>query len=97
VVTTNLDAQRTAVWDMGAIASSGAPGALDLFRDVLVASASVPGVYSPVLINVKAKAGASRRCMSTAACAPTFWSCRNRCCSPAFRRPLPACIRASTS
>ena len=58
VVTTNLDAQRTAVWDMGAIASSGAPEALDLFRDVLVASASVPGVYSPVLINVE---GAGRR------------------------------------
>ena len=53
IVTTNLDAQRTAVWDMGAIASSGASGALDLFRDVLVASASVPGVYSPVLINVE--------------------------------------------
>src|SRR3954471_4939040 len=53
VVTTNLHAQRTAVWDMGAIAASGAPGALDLFRDVLVASASVPGVYSPVLINVE--------------------------------------------
>jgi hypothetical protein len=38
---------------MGAIASSGAPSALDLFRDVLVASASVPGAYSPVLINVE--------------------------------------------
>ena len=55
IVTTNLDSQRTAVWDMGAIASSGATGALDLFRDVLVASASVPGVYSPVLINVEGK------------------------------------------
>jgi hypothetical protein len=53
VVTTNLDAQRTAVWDMGAIAASGAASALNLFRDVLVASASVPGVYSPVLINVE--------------------------------------------
>ncbi len=53
VVTTNIDAQRTAVWDMGAIAASGAPGALSLFRDVLTASASVPGVYSPVLINVE--------------------------------------------
>jgi len=53
IVTTNLDAQRTAVWDMGAIAASGAPGALALFRDVLTASASVPGVYSPVLINVE--------------------------------------------
>src|SRR5829696_1774067 len=55
IVTTNLDAQRTAVWDMGAIASSRAPGAVDLFRNVLVASASVPGVYSPVLINVEAE------------------------------------------
>ena len=53
IVTTNLDAQRTAVWDMGAIASSRAPGAVDLFRNVLVASASVPGVFSPVLINVE--------------------------------------------
>ena len=53
IVTTNLDSQRTAVWDMGAIASSGAPDALGLFRDVLVASASVPGVYAPVLINVE--------------------------------------------
>jgi hypothetical protein len=53
VVTTNIDAQRTAVWDMGAIAASGAPGAVSLFRDVLTASASVPGVYSPVLINVE--------------------------------------------
>jgi hypothetical protein len=53
IVTTNLDAQRTAVWDMGAIAESGVPGALDLFRNVLTASASVPGVYSPILINVE--------------------------------------------
>jgi hypothetical protein len=34
VVTTNLDAQRTAIWDMGEIAASGDPGALDLFRNV---------------------------------------------------------------
>jgi hypothetical protein len=53
VVTTNIDAQRTAVWDMGAIAASGAPSALSLFHDVLTASASVPGVYSPVLIDVE--------------------------------------------
>src|SRR5207253_3942476 len=52
VVTTNLDAQRTAVWDMGRIASSGQPNALELFRNVLTASASIPGVFSPVLIDV---------------------------------------------
>ncbi|HKF08695.1 MAG TPA: patatin-like phospholipase family protein, partial [Xanthobacteraceae bacterium] len=54
VVTTNLDAQRTAIWDMGKIAASGDPGALDLFRNVLTASASIPGVFSPTLIEVEA-------------------------------------------
>jgi hypothetical protein len=54
VVTTNLDAQRTTIWDMGKIAASGDPGALDLFRNVLTASASIPGVFSPVLIDVEA-------------------------------------------
>jgi predicted acylesterase/phospholipase RssA len=55
VVTTDLDAQRTAIWDMGKIAASGYPGALDLFRNVLTASASIPGLFSPVLIDVEAE------------------------------------------
>lgn len=55
IVTTNLDAQRTAIWDMGRIASSGNPKALELFRNVLEASASIPGIFSPVLINVEAE------------------------------------------
>jgi hypothetical protein len=54
VVTTNLDAQRAVVWDMGAIAASGEPKAFDLFREVLAASASVPVVFAPQLINVEA-------------------------------------------
>jgi predicted patatin/cPLA2 family phospholipase len=54
IVTTNLDAQRTAIWDMGRIASSGNPKALDLFRRVMEASASIPGIFSPVLIDVEA-------------------------------------------
>jgi predicted acylesterase/phospholipase RssA len=54
VVSTNLDAQRPVVWDMGVIASSRAPGALKLFRDVLVASSSVPGAFAPTLIEVEA-------------------------------------------
>jgi hypothetical protein len=40
---------------MGRIAASGDPGALDLFRNVLTASASIPGVFSPVLIDVEAQ------------------------------------------
>src|SRR5207244_5167757 len=55
VVTTNLDAQRTAIWDVGRIAASGQPHALELFRNVLTASASIPGVFSPVLIEVEAQ------------------------------------------
>ena len=52
--TTNLDAQTPVVWNMGAIAESGQPNALQLFRDVILASASVPGVFPPVLVEVEA-------------------------------------------
>jgi predicted acylesterase/phospholipase RssA len=54
VVTTDLDAQRAVIWDMGAIAASGGPKAFKLFRDVLAASASVPAVFAPQLIDVQA-------------------------------------------
>jgi Patatin-like phospholipase len=50
--TTHLDAQRPVIWDMGAIASQGDVNALKLFRQILVASTSVPGVFPPVLISV---------------------------------------------
>jgi predicted acylesterase/phospholipase RssA len=52
--TTNLDAQRPVLWDMGRIAMSGHPQALSLFRKVLLASASVPGVFPPIRIQVRA-------------------------------------------
>lgn len=50
VATTDLDAQRGVSWYMGAIAAHGGAEAVKLFQDVLVASASVPGVFPPVLI-----------------------------------------------
>ncbi|MDO9433201.1 MAG: patatin-like phospholipase family protein [Phenylobacterium sp.] len=50
IVTTNLDTQQTVIWDMGAIATRQTPEALALFRDVLVASSSIPGVFPPVMI-----------------------------------------------
>ena len=52
--TTNLDVQRPLIWNIGAIAASGRPGALDLFHKILLASASVPGAFPPVLIDVEA-------------------------------------------
>ena len=53
VATTDLDSGRQVVWNMGAIASSNAPGALDLFRKILIASASIPGAVSPVMLDVE--------------------------------------------
>jgi predicted acylesterase/phospholipase RssA len=53
IATTDLDAGRQVTWNMGAIASSKAPGALELFRDLMVASTSIPGAVSPVMINVE--------------------------------------------
>ena len=50
VLTTNLDAQRPVAWDLGEIAMAGGPKALKLIRDCVVASASVPGVFPPVMI-----------------------------------------------
>ena len=51
VMTTQLDAQRGAIWDMGAIAASASPERLALFWQVLLASASIPGAFPPVLID----------------------------------------------
>jgi predicted patatin/cPLA2 family phospholipase len=52
--TTNLDAKRPVIWSIGVIAKSGAPNALELVRDVLLASASIPGAFTPVYIEVEA-------------------------------------------
>ena len=52
--TTNLDAGRPVVWDMGKIAQGGDKRSLMLFRHVLQASASIPGVFPPVKIDVTA-------------------------------------------
>lgn len=54
VGTTNIDSQRPVFWDIGRIAQSGHPRALSLTRDILLASAAIPGVFPPVRIKVKA-------------------------------------------
>lgn len=54
VLTTNLDAQRPVVWNMGEIARIGTDDALDLFRKVILASAAIPGAFPPVNIPVSA-------------------------------------------
>jgi predicted patatin/cPLA2 family phospholipase len=53
VATTNLDARRPIIWNITKIAASGNPHALELIRDVLVASAAIPGAFPPVMIDVE--------------------------------------------
>lgn len=47
VATTDLDTEQACIWDMGEIASKGGPEALALFRKVLAASATLPGLFPP--------------------------------------------------
>lgn len=52
IATTNVDDQETMFWNMGAIAEHGGRAAHRLFRKIMVASASIPGMFPPVLIPV---------------------------------------------
>lgn len=51
--TTNLDARRPVMWNIGKLAASGHPQALKLFQDILIASAAIPGAFPPVMIDVE--------------------------------------------
>ena len=51
--TADLDSQQFVVWNMGAIAASGHPDAPALFRKVMLASASIPIAFPPVLFDVE--------------------------------------------
>jgi predicted acylesterase/phospholipase RssA len=52
VATTDVVTGMPVVWDLGAIAKNGGANARALLRDILVASASVPGMFPPVMIRV---------------------------------------------
>lgn len=53
--TADLDSQQFVVWNMGLIAAIGTPEALDLFRKVMLASASIPVAFPPVFFEVEAE------------------------------------------
>jgi predicted acylesterase/phospholipase RssA len=52
VGSTDLDAQQPVIWNIGAIAKSAHPRALDTVHRVLLASAAVPGAFPPTMIDV---------------------------------------------
>ena len=53
VGTTDLDSQRPVIWNIGALAASGKPEALQLFHRILRASAAIPGLFQPVMVDVE--------------------------------------------
>jgi predicted acylesterase/phospholipase RssA len=54
VGTTNLDTTEFIIWNMGKIAASDRPDALQHYRKVLLASASIPVFFPPVYFEVQA-------------------------------------------
>jgi predicted patatin/cPLA2 family phospholipase len=52
IATTNLDQARSVIWNIGAIAKSKDPRARELIIEVLRASASIPGAFPPVMLDV---------------------------------------------
>ena len=55
--TTNLDTGKLVIWDMGAIASRGTAEAFSLYRDVVLASSSIPGAFPPLRLIDKFRLG----------------------------------------
>jgi hypothetical protein len=53
IATTYLDARKPVILNVGAIAASGDPKALDLIRRILLASAAVPAAFPPVMIDAE--------------------------------------------
>jgi len=51
--TVNLDSRRSVVWNIGAIAASKHPRALELVHSILIASAAIPAAFPPVMIDVE--------------------------------------------
>ncbi len=54
VGTVDLDSQNFVVWNMGLIAQGAQPDAVELFRQVMLASSSVPIAFPPVFFDVVA-------------------------------------------
>jgi hypothetical protein len=50
--TSDIDTRRAIVWDMGALAARNTPQDRQLIKDILVATAAIPGFFPPVKIPV---------------------------------------------
>ena len=78
VATSDLDAQQPVIWNIGAIAASGHPRALETVRRILLASAAVPGAFPPTLFDVTVDGSRIRSFTSMAALLPRHSSTRRQ-------------------
>lgn len=53
ISTTNLDSRQRVIWNMTRLATYQHPRAVQLFQDVMLASAAIPGAFPPVMIDVE--------------------------------------------
>ena len=53
VGTSNMDTEEFVIWNMGQIASSNRPDKLKRYRNVLLASSSVPVLFPPVYFEIE--------------------------------------------
>ncbi len=51
--TSDLDTQRGVIWNICELANSNAPNKISLFRQIILASASIPGAFPPVKFDVE--------------------------------------------
>jgi predicted acylesterase/phospholipase RssA len=89
-VTTNLDAERAVVLDMGAIAEHGDDRALKLFRDVLLASAGIPGLFPPVSVEAEANGRRFQESHADGATSGPFFIGPQSLLINSAKQPLPA-------
>ena len=52
--TSQINAERLVIWDIGAIAASGNPGSIQLIHKILLASSALPGIFPPEYFPVEA-------------------------------------------
>ncbi len=57
ISTANLNSGKLVIWNIGAIAASENPQRLELVRKIILASAAVPGLFPPVMIDATLKDG----------------------------------------
>ncbi|TMV07845.1 hypothetical protein FGK63_10325 [Ruegeria sediminis] len=74
VATTDLDAQRVAVWDIGAIAQIGGAEATQAIQGIFVAAAAIPAAFTPVQVSAPSVLGIRDELHADAGVITQFWA-----------------------